>query len=85
MPFLSAELGRLRVDIARLSEVRKTGSEEISNGGYTYYWSGTTYGARLRGVAAIISSDVYFSPWLSPSEPSEIQEAENCGFLVSEI
>ena len=56
LPHLSAELGRLRVDIAGLSETRRPGSGETSSGGYTYYWSGMSNGTRLRGVAVAISS-----------------------------
>ena len=55
LPFLSAELSKLGVDVAGLSEVRRPGSGEISSGGYTYYWSGMANGARLRGVAIAIS------------------------------
>ncbi|MCP3680346.1 MAG: endonuclease/exonuclease/phosphatase family protein [Gammaproteobacteria bacterium] len=56
LPLLSGELSRLRVDIVGLSEVRRPGNGEISSGGYTYYWSGMSNGARLRGVAIGISS-----------------------------
>ena len=56
LPCLSDELRRLRVDIVGLSEVRRPGSGEISRGGYTYYWSGRSDGARLGGVAVGISS-----------------------------
>ena len=55
LPLLSAELGRLGIAIAALSEVRRPGSGEISSGGYTYYWSGCSNGARLRGVAVAVS------------------------------
>ncbi len=44
------------MDIVGLSEVRRPGSGEISSGGYTYYWSGRSDGARLGGVAIGISS-----------------------------
>ncbi len=53
---LSGELSRLRVDIVGLSEMRRPGTGEISSGVYTYYWSGMSNGARLRGVAIGISS-----------------------------
>ena len=56
LPHLSAELRRLRVDIVGLSETRRPGNGEISSGGYTYYWSGQSDGAHLRGVAIGISS-----------------------------
>ena len=56
LPFLSAELSRLRVDVAGLSEVRRPGNGEISSGGYTYYWSGMANGTHLRGVGIAISS-----------------------------
>lgn len=46
--FLSAELSRPRVDAARILEVRRPGSGEISSGGYTYYWSGNNSGACSR-------------------------------------
>lgn len=36
--------------------MRKPGDGEISNGGYTYYWSGTTNGAHLQGLAVAIFS-----------------------------
>ena len=56
LPHLSDELRRLRVDIVGLSEARRPGSGEISSGGYTYYWSGRSDGARLGEVAIGISS-----------------------------
>ena len=56
LPLLSRELSRLRVDIVGLSETRRPGSGETSSEGYTYYWSGMSNGARLRGVAIGISS-----------------------------
>ena len=40
LPLLSAELARLRIEIAALSEVRRPGSGTISASGYNYYWSG---------------------------------------------
>ena len=58
LPYLSGELRRLRVDIVGLSETRRPGSGEISGGGFTYYWSGMSDGARLRGVAIGISSQL---------------------------
>ena len=56
LPHLSDELRKLRVDIVGLSETRRPGSGEISSGGYTYYWSGCSNGARLKGVTIGISS-----------------------------
>ena len=56
LPPLSGELRRLRIDIAALSEVRRPGDGEISCDGYTYYWSGCSNGARLRGVAVAVST-----------------------------
>lgn len=56
LPHLSDELRRLRVDIAGLSETRRPDSGEISDGGYTYYWSGRSDGTRLGGVAIAIAS-----------------------------
>ena len=55
LPILSAELRKLRVDIAGLSEVRRPGNGEIRSEGYTYYWSGMANGTHLRGVAVAIS------------------------------
>lgn len=52
--FLSAEFGRLRIDKAGLSELKK--HCEISIGRYTYYWSGVANGARLRGLSIAISA-----------------------------
>ena len=48
---LSDEFSRLRMDIVRLHETRRPGSGEISSRGFTYYWSGMSFGARLKGVA----------------------------------
>ena len=56
LPYLSGELRRLRVEVATLSETRRPGSGEISSEGYTYFWSGHSNGARLRGVAVAVSS-----------------------------
>ena len=56
MPHLSDELSSLRMDIIGLSEARMPGIDEISNRGFTYYWSGMSNGARLKGVAIGISS-----------------------------
>ena len=56
LPHLSDELSRLRVDMVGLSETRRPGTGEISSKGYSYYWSGMSNGARLRGVAIGISS-----------------------------
>ena len=52
----SDELSRLRMDIVGFSETRRPGSDEISSGSLTYYWSGMSNGARLKGVAIGISS-----------------------------
>ncbi|XP_069989708.1 uncharacterized protein [Penaeus vannamei] len=50
LPLLSRELGRLRVRVAALSEVRRPGSGTTSVGGYTYYWSGCSDGHHLQGT-----------------------------------
>ena len=55
-PLLSRELSLLGVEVAALSEVRKPGSGSISEGGYTYHWSGRGDGALRDGVAIAISS-----------------------------
>ena len=39
-----------------LSEMRRPGSGEISNRGFTYYWSVMSNGARLKRVPIGISS-----------------------------
>ena len=54
LPLLSAELQRLRVDIAALSEVRRPGDGQIRKDGYTYFWSGCGDGTHRRGVAVAI-------------------------------
>ena len=56
LPVLSAELSRLGVEVAALSEVRRPGSGSISEGGYTFYWSGSPGGERCRGVAVAVST-----------------------------
>ena len=61
LPHLSDELSRLRVDMVGLSETRRPGSGDISSRGFTYYWSGMSNGARLRGVAIAISSKLQSS------------------------
>lgn len=48
LPHLSDELGRLRVAIAGLAEVRSLGNDETSSKGYTYYWFGMSNGSCLR-------------------------------------
>ena len=53
---LSDELSRLKMNIVGLSETRRPGSGEISSRGFTYYWSGMSNGARLKGVAIGVSS-----------------------------
>ena len=55
VPALSAELGRLGIAVAALSEVRRPGNGEISVGGYTYYWSGRADGRHTEGVAVAVS------------------------------
>ena len=55
VPALSAELGRLGIAVAALSEVRRPGKGEISVGGYTYYWSGRADGRHTEGVAVAVS------------------------------
>ncbi|XP_069982177.1 uncharacterized protein [Penaeus vannamei] len=56
LPLLSRELGRLRVEVAALSKVRRPSSGMTSVGGYTYYRSGHSDGHHLQGVAIAISS-----------------------------
>ena len=58
---LSDELRRLRVSVAALSEVRRSGSGVISVGGYTYYWSGQDSGRHFSGVAIAVAD------WLIPA------------------
>ena len=56
LPHLSDELSRLRVDVVGLSETRRPGSGETSSKkGFTYYWSGTSNGHRVKGVAIGVS------------------------------
>ncbi|XP_069974797.1 uncharacterized protein [Penaeus vannamei] len=50
------ELGKLRVEVAALSEVRRPGSSTICVGGNTYYWSGCSDGHHLQRIAMAISS-----------------------------
>ena len=54
LPVLSAELRRMKLAIAALSEVRRPGEGTTSSGGYTYYWSGRKDGLRREGVAVAI-------------------------------
>ena len=56
LPHLSDELSRLRVDMVGLSETRRPGSGETSSKGFTYYWSGTSNGHHVKGVAIGVSS-----------------------------
>ena len=56
LPLLSRELRQLGVEVVALSEVRRPGSGMISEGGYTYHWSGRSDGKHLQGVAIAISS-----------------------------
>ena len=44
LPHLSAELRRLGVSVAAISEVRRPGSGWVSGGKYTYYWPGRPQG-----------------------------------------
>ena len=55
VPALSAELARLGIAVAALSEVRRPGNGEISVGGYTYFWSGRADGRHTEGVAVAVS------------------------------
>ena len=43
------------MDIVGLFETRRPGSGEISSRDFAYYWSGMSFGARLKGVAIGIS------------------------------
>ena len=52
---LSAELSRLHVSVAALSEVRRPGTGQISVGGYTYFWSGSSLGRHTEGVAIAVA------------------------------
>ena len=54
---LSAELKRLRVQLAALSEVRRLGRGEIRVGGYTYFWSGPAEG-HTQGVAIAVADQL---------------------------
>ncbi|XP_069972238.1 uncharacterized protein [Penaeus vannamei] len=56
LPLLSRELGRPRVELAALSEVRKPGSGRDSVSGYTYYWLDRSDSHHLQGVSIAISS-----------------------------
>ncbi len=56
LPLLSSELSRLDISIAALSEVRRPGSGEISEGDFTFYWSGRSDGHHTQGVAVAISN-----------------------------
>ena len=56
VPALSAELSRLGIAVAALSEVRRPGSGETSVGGYTYYRSGRADGKHTEGVAIAVSN-----------------------------
>lgn len=62
LPYLSAELRRLRVDIVGFSETKKPGSGDISMENYTFYLgSGQSNGARCKGVAVAICSQLQSS------------------------
>jgi exonuclease III len=54
------ELRRLGISIAALSEVRRPRTGEVSEGGFTFYWSGQSNGHRTHGVAVAVAS------WLVP-------------------
>ncbi|XP_045110009.1 uncharacterized protein LOC123503949 [Portunus trituberculatus] len=56
LPQLLDELSRLRVDMVGLSETRRTGSDETSSKGFTYYWSGMSNCHYVKGVAIGVSS-----------------------------
>ena len=56
LSLLSAELKRLDIGIAALSEVWRPGCSEIMVGGYTYYWSGRSDGYHSQGVALAVSN-----------------------------
>jgi len=56
LSLLSSELKRLDIGIAALSEVRRPDCGEIMAGGYTYYWSGCSYGYHAQGVAVAVSN-----------------------------
>ena len=58
VPALSAELARLNIAVAALSEVRRPGSGEIRVGGYRYHWSGRTDGHHKEGVAIAVADRV---------------------------
>lgn len=55
LPLLSKEMGRLRVEVSALSEVRRPGNGTIGVGGYTYYWLGHGDGHHLQEVTKDIS------------------------------
>ena len=54
LPQSSAELNRLGVSVAALSEVTRPRSEWVSGGGYTFYWSGRLQG-NLEGEAVVVA------------------------------
>ena len=43
------------IDIAAISEVQRLDCGEIMAGGYTYSWSGCSYGYHAQGVAVAVS------------------------------
>ncbi|XP_069979432.1 uncharacterized protein [Penaeus vannamei] len=55
---LLKKLGKLRVRVAALLEMRRPGSSTISVGGYTYYWSGHSDSHHFQGVAIAISGRI---------------------------
>ena len=56
LSLLSSELRRLDIGIAAHAEVRRPDRGEIMAGGYTYYWSGHSYGYHAQGVAVVVSN-----------------------------
>ncbi|XP_050735881.1 uncharacterized protein LOC127008208 [Eriocheir sinensis] len=66
LPYLSNELRRLRVDIVALSETRRPGNGEISEGVFTFYWSGMSNGFHVRGIPMGISNHLPFVVEVAP-------------------
>ncbi|XP_069977466.1 uncharacterized protein [Penaeus vannamei] len=63
LPLLPRDLGKLRVEVAALSEVRRPGSGITSLGGYNYYWSGRSDGHHLQGLSfGFMSLIAVFAP-----------------------
>ena len=55
---LSAELKRLPVQLAAISEVRRLGRREIRVNVYTYFWSGPTEG-HTKGVTIAVTDNLF--------------------------